>query len=144
MRSSVLAIAVVTLLAAGTASAQTPTIRGMVRDAGTGQPIPYALVTTGEGVYACSGIDGSFRIPSSLPSRLRIMAQGYEAITTGVNADLNVAVHLEHSATPFVVIDGEKAEQAQGGATTGTPLIILDGDVIYPRCLSGSSEGQSE
>ena len=141
--------AILVLVTAGLAYAQSLTVTGTVSDAATGEAIPFASIrVNGTMIGAATGVDGTYTInvPSS-NSVLVFSFVGYKTAEVPVNGQLVVNCALAPDATALddvvVVAYGSAKREAVTGSVTSvkgeslasTPVTSVD------KALSGKLAG---
>jgi hypothetical protein len=114
MRSTLLALSLATVCAAGAAHAQGPAISGMVVDDSTGSPIRGATVTLAPGRFrASSDPDGRFRLAGMAAGEyvIDVQALGYAPVRGSLTVVAEMpGVELRLTAAPIelqeVVVEG--------------------------------------
>lgn len=142
--------AIMVLMTAGLASAQSQTVKGTVSDAATGDPIPFASVQVkGTMTGAAAGADGTYSItvPSAQNSVLVFSFVGYKTVEIPVEGKMAVDCALSVDATALedvvVVAYGSAKREAVTGSVTSvkgetlasTPVTSVD------KALSGKLAG---
>lgn len=142
--------AIMVLMTAGLASAQSQTVKGTVSDAVTGDPIPFASVQVkGTMTGAAAGADGTYSItvPSAQNSVLVFSFVGYKTVEIPVEGKMAVDCALSVDATALddvvVVAYGSAKREAVTGSVTSvkgetlasTPVTSVD------KALSGKLAG---
>ncbi len=124
--------AMMVLLAAGLASAQSVEVKGTVTDAATGEPIPFAsVVLHGTMTGTSTAEDGSYTIsvPSLQDAELEFSFIGYRTVRVPVGGKLVVDCELEVDAMALedvvVVAYGATKREAMTGSVTA-----VDGETI--------------
>ena len=142
--------AMLVLLTAGLASAQSVTVKGTVRDAETGEPIPFASVVlhgTMTGVSTDQNGDYSLTVPSVDEAVLEFSFIGYRTVQVPVEGRLLVDCELEVDAMALedviVVAYGSTKREAMTGSVTS-----VEGDKLaeapvtsVDKALSGKLAG---
>ena len=142
--------AMLVLLSAGVAAAQGVTVKGTVRDAETGDPIPFAsVVLHGTMTGVSTGEDGSYSlaVPSIDDAVLEFSFIGYRTVQVPVEGRLVVDCELEVDAMALedvvVVAYGSTKREAMTGAVTS-----VDGETLatapvtsVDKALSGKLAG---
>ena len=142
--------AMLVLLTAGLASAQSVTVKGTVRDAETGEPIPFASVVlhgTMTGVSTDQNGDYSLTVPSVEEAVLEFSFIGYRTVQVPVEGRLLVDCELEVDAMALedviVVAYGSTKREAMTGSVTS-----VEGDKLaeapvtsVDKALSGKLAG---
>lgn len=138
------------LLSAGVAAAQGVTVKGTVRDAETGDPIPFAsVVLHGTMTGVSTGEDGSYSlaVPSIDDAVLEFSFIGYRTVQVPVEGRLVVDCELEVDAMALedvvVVAYGSTKREAMTGSVTS-----VDGETLatapvtsVDKALSGKLAG---
>lgn len=138
------------LLSAGVAAAQGVTVKGTVRDAETGDPIPFAsVVLHGTMTGVSTGEDGSYSlaVPSIDDAVLEFSFIGYRTVQVPVEGRLVVDCELEVDAMALedvvVVAYGSTKREAMTGSVTS-----VDGETLasapvtsVDKMLSGKLAG---
>lgn len=142
--------AIMVLMTAGLASAQSQTVKGTVSDAATGDPIPFASIQVkGTMTGAAAGADGTYSItvPSAQNSVLVFSFVGYKTVEIPVEGKMAVDCALSVDATALddvvVVAYGSAKREAVTGSVTSvkgetlasTPVTSVD------KALSGKLAG---
>lgn len=142
--------AMLVLLSAGVAAAQGVTVKGTVRDAETGDPIPFAsVVLHGTMTGVSTGEDGSYSlaVPSIDDAVLEFSFIGYRTVQVPVEGRLVVDCELEVDAMALedvvVVAYGSTKREAMTGSVTS-----VDGETLatapvtsVDKALSGKLAG---
>ncbi len=135
LRSTILAAALASaaaavVLDAGVALAQErPPIRGTVKDATTGKPVPAATVMNQDtGDAAVADDDGNFELPARAegPGRLLVIDPSYQTAEVRFDGTSQVAVTLDPISLggEEIVIEAERDRQAAGEATLRREEIV--------------------
>jgi hypothetical protein len=102
-------------------------IAGVVREAGTGAPVPGALVTTDTGFRGVSGADGRYHLDVSPgPHELEAAAAGYTAGRASATAAVGASTTVDFSLTPLVVSVTSTALDDTGPGGNGSGHVDLD------------------
>lgn len=132
-----LVAAVVVVAWCGTAAAQTaqgeaplrgvaeggPSVRGTIRDAATGAPVPNAAVyaLSGEGEETVTDAQGGFALYGAGITSVTVVSDSHQPATVelgrGVTVIRLVPLGLEERAAEVIAIEGERVAQAPGATT---------------------------
>lgn len=116
-------------------------LHGTVREAGSGEPVAYAVLEVGDGRRATADARGYFFLPGVPPGRrvVRVRAIGYEPLAREVDVPATGGVALEFALTPAPVELGGLRAEAQrrpqpAEAAGPTPMVIdrIDIEVLPP------------
>lgn len=127
-------VALLLALAAPPAAAQTRTVTGVVTDAGTGDPIPFANVIirgTADGAAArgvATDIDGNYSIQVDGPETVlvyRFLGYVEQAITVGSQTVIDVALDEDSNILDDVVVVGY-GTQRRGDVTASVATVDID------------------
>jgi len=138
----------VVLLTSATLFAQNFEVKGVISDAGTGEPIPFGAVrVAGTAVGTSAGADGSYTISAAKDAVLEFSSVGYTTAQVPVNgsAVVNCALNVDATALDDVVIvayGSTKREAVTGSVATvsadaiaSTPVTSVD------KALAGKLAG---
>ena len=157
MRNATVPLVVVAaaLAAAPSASAQTSTVTGVVRDATTSQPIASAQIQiVGTGLGALSGAEGSYAIRNvpTGPQEVRAIVLGYAqqtvetTVTPGEPAVVNFALDPQAIALDAIVVSATGVDQRQREVGNAVAQIEVDDVELstisnVPELLQGRAPG---
>lgn len=142
--------AIMVLMTAGLASAQSQTVKGTVSDAATGDPIPFASIQVkGTMTGAAAGADGTYSItvPSAQNSVLVFSFVGYKTVEIPVEGKMAVDCALSVDATALedvvVVAYGSAKREAVTGSVTSVKGETLASAPVtsVDKALSGKLAG---
>ena len=156
MKKAKLFLSTILVLLAVSLSAQNVTVRGTIKDAATGEGIPFAsVVVRGTTTGAASDVEGAFTINAPANATLEFSAIGYVTVTEAVGGRTNINVLLEEDTealeeTIVVAYGVQKKSSFTGSATqlsgekltkmqTSNVAKSLEGAV--PGLMTASSSG---
>ena len=156
MKKAKLFLSTILVLLAVSLSAQNVTVRGTIKDAATGEGIPFAsVVVRGTTTGAASDVQGAFTINAPANATLEFSAIGYITVTEAIGGRTTINVLLEEDTealeeTIVVAYGVQKKSSFTGSATqlsgekltkmqTSNVAKSLEGAV--PGLMTASSSG---
>ena len=150
MKKSRFFLAVISLFVAITSSAQNISVTGVVTDASTGEPIPFAFCQVkGSTKGSSSDADGSYSIPVPSDGTIIFSSMGYEQKEVAVKGKttINVALTPDSQLLEGVVVTGmQKMDRRLFTGSTAkldAESAKIDGLTDVSRSLEGRVAGVS-
>lgn len=124
-------------------------VRGIIKDAGTGEPLPgVTVIVKGTTIGALSGADGRFSI--NVPDRKSVLSFSFVGFTTqeipaAFGSDMNIALATELTQISEVVVVGygvQKKESVVGAITqVNNEALVKAGINTVTNAISGKLSG---
>ena len=150
MKKSRFFLAVISLFVAITSSAQNISVTGVVTDASTGEPIPFAFCQVkGSTKGSSSDADGRYSIPVPSDGTIIFSSMGYEQKEVAVKGKttINVALTPDSQLLEGVVVTGmQKMDRRLFTGSTAkldAESVKIDGLTDVSRSLEGRVAGVS-
>ncbi len=139
--------ALVVLMASAAAYAQSVEVHGVISDAGTGDPIPFAAVrVVGTTTGATAGVDGAYSIKVASDATLEFSSVGYKTATVAVAGKVivNCGLETDNVLEDVVVVayGSVKREAVTGSVSSVKGEVLASAPVTsVDKALSGKLAG---